>query len=468
MPVRLTAEEFIKKAKEIHINKGYNYSKVNYINNYTPIIIICPKHGDFLQRPYNHLHGQGCPKCANEQQKQKKTLGTKAFIDKVKKIAIHKNKHYDYSKVKYINNYTKVCITCPKHGEFWQTPNKHLRGHGCPKCSQEERRKKLSFSTKEFIEKVKSSESLGGKCYDYSKTKYVNSHTPIIITCPIHGDFRQIPYLHLHGKGCPLCSIEERNTKNIAVKTKIFIEKSKNIDKYNGRNYNYSKTKFINSNTKVCITCPKHGDFYQLPYVHLQGHGCPQCANDIKRKNKKSYTEEFVLKAKSVDVHKDKGYIYDKTVYIDSKTPVVITCPKHGDFLQRPNNHLQGQGCPKCNTSYLEIRTENLLKQNNIIYEAQKKFEWLTSVKNKKMSLDFFIPSYNIGIECQGEQHYDYRDNSFFTEEVVNAIKQRDILKKQLCEQHGIIIYYIKYDENIEDAINKIIKIIKDAKTSYE
>ncbi len=57
---------------------------------------------------------------------------TEQFIEEARQV--HGNK-FDYSKVEFVNNHTKICVICPEHGEFWQTPNDHLRGHGCPKCS---------------------------------------------------------------------------------------------------------------------------------------------------------------------------------------------------------------------------------------------------------------------------------------------------------------------------------------------
>ena len=62
---KLTTEEFIKKAREVHGDK-YDYSKVEYVNAQTPVVIICPKHGEFLQRPSHHTDGRGCKKCATE------------------------------------------------------------------------------------------------------------------------------------------------------------------------------------------------------------------------------------------------------------------------------------------------------------------------------------------------------------------------------------------------------------------
>ena len=124
-----------------------------------------------------------------------KYLTTEQFIEKAKQI--HGNK-YDYSKVEYVNNHTKVCIICPEHGEFWQTPNSHLNGNGCSSCKG---LKKLT--TKEFIERAK---QVHGNKYDYSKTIYVNKRTKVCIICPIHGEFYQTPHNHVYQKqGCPEC-----------------------------------------------------------------------------------------------------------------------------------------------------------------------------------------------------------------------------------------------------------------------
>lgn len=124
---KLTIAEFIKKAREVHGNK-YDYSKVKYVNNHTNVCIICPEHGEFWQRPDNHLNGKGCPKCGIENISSTK----EEFINKAREV--HGDK-YDYSKVKYVGALKKVCIICPKHGEFKQTPNSHLGGKGCPRCS---------------------------------------------------------------------------------------------------------------------------------------------------------------------------------------------------------------------------------------------------------------------------------------------------------------------------------------------
>ena len=136
---RLTREEFITKAKEVHDNK-YDYSKVIYKNSDTKVEIICPTHGSFFQTPYHHLQGHGCKKCGDEAKSHKLKMNTTEFIIKAKEI--HGNK-YDYSKVKYDGVLEKVCIICPYHGEFWQTPDNHIQGCGCPECNQSHLEKEI-------------------------------------------------------------------------------------------------------------------------------------------------------------------------------------------------------------------------------------------------------------------------------------------------------------------------------------
>lgn len=119
MPKKLTKEEFIKRANEVHEGK-YNYDKVEYENNKTKVYIICYEHGEFEQRPSEHLSGRGCPKCKGEANGERKRSSKEDFIKKANEV--HKCK-YDYHKVKYVNNKTKICIICPYHGDFEQIPN---------------------------------------------------------------------------------------------------------------------------------------------------------------------------------------------------------------------------------------------------------------------------------------------------------------------------------------------------------
>lgn len=169
---RKTREQFINDANKVH-NNEYDYSKVNYVNNKTKVCIICVKHGEFLQRPDRHLLGQGCPVCryiksANSNIK----LSKDKFITEAN--SVHGNK-YDYSNVEYKGTHTRVSIICPEHGEFWQTPVHHLRGQGCPICSEShlEREIRLFLLNKneEFIQEYKT-EWLGKQSLDFYLPQY--------------------------------------------------------------------------------------------------------------------------------------------------------------------------------------------------------------------------------------------------------------------------------------------------------
>jgi hypothetical protein len=246
-------ELFIKKATIINGDK-YDYSKVNYKNNSTKIIIICKTHGEFEQTPKCHLIGHGCSKCGN-------IFNRKISIEdfKIKCKEKHGDK-YDYSKINYINCDTKIKIGCKKHGEFEQIARYHLKGAGCSKCAGT-----AKSNTKEFIEKAT---IIHGDKYDYSKVNYINNKTKVIIICKLHGEFQQRPNNILLGQECIKCGYVNSANKNRKT-LEEFIEKSTKI---HGDLYDYSKIDYINSKTKVIIICKLHGEFQQIPSDHYNGH----------------------------------------------------------------------------------------------------------------------------------------------------------------------------------------------------
>ena len=208
-----------------------------------------------------------------------KRLTTNEFVERSKKI--HGDK-YDYSKVKYINNKTKVCIICSEHGEFWQTPSDNLNGCGCPMCGTAKLRNKFSLTLENFIEKAR---KVHGDKYDYSKVEYVNNHTKV---CIIHkkcgNEFWQTPNSHLNGHGCSYCRGNEISQSKKS-NNEIFIKKAQQI---HGNCYDYSKVKYISAKTPIKILCNKHGVFEQTPDKHLYGRGCPKCGKQI------SYAEDKI------------------------------------------------------------------------------------------------------------------------------------------------------------------------------
>lgn len=187
-----TTEEFIQEARKVHGDK-YDYSLVDYVNDRTDVEIICPKHGVFKQLPTHHLKKSGCRKCYDELNSRRRTLDQTYFLKKAKEIH---GDTFDYSKSIYKRMSSKIEIICRKHGSFWQAPHQHLQGHGCPKCTGQDR------TTEDFIKLAK---VIHGDRYDYSKSIYRGAKEKVLITCPKHGDFYQDAYLHLTGCGCPDC-----------------------------------------------------------------------------------------------------------------------------------------------------------------------------------------------------------------------------------------------------------------------
>lgn len=226
-----------------------------------------------------------------------KKLTKEEFLERAR--SVHGNK-YDYSKVEYINSKTKVCIICPKHGEFWQTPNDHLDNHGCMECKKDAQSKSQLKNTSWFIKKAI---GIHGDKYDYSKTEYKGSHSYVSITCPKHGVYSMKAYAHLNGQGCPQCS--HRSTK---YSKEEWIEAA--TKKHLGK-YNYSKVNYVDKDTKVCIICPKHGEFWQSPHNHLNGQGCPKC--------KKSKLESLVMHCLDQN-HIQYIYQYRNTEILDAQT----------------------------------------------------------------------------------------------------------------------------------------------------
>lgn len=188
---KLTTEEFIRRAQEVHGNK-YDYSQVKYVNGHSKVIIVCPEHGPFFQTPYLHVLGSGCSKCVG-----KYKPSTAEFIEMAKRI--HGDK-YDYSKVQYKSSEEKVTIICPVHGEFQQTPRDHVYlKRGCVYCNQPLR----GLTKDRFIELAR---SVHGDKYDYSKVEVTDAQSPVTIICPSHGEFQQSARVHIwHKSGCPFC-----------------------------------------------------------------------------------------------------------------------------------------------------------------------------------------------------------------------------------------------------------------------
>ncbi len=311
--IKKTTEQFIKEAQEVHGNR-YDYSESNYRNAREKINILCRIHGEFSVFPNSHLKGTNCKECT--------MVGFEEFKERSNKA--HNNK-FSYEKSVYINTATKLIVICPTHGDFYAIPHMHMNGGGCAKCAFP------GLSIEEFIKRAKDTH---GDFYNYSRTRCTKATEKVEIQCNLHGSFFQVAQTHWSGAGCPKCGklaaiekikytleefIEEcklfhkdrydysivdyqgcDKRINVICRTHgvfstlagehlriggncrkctmvTFEEFKERANKIHRDKFSYEKSIYINTNTKVNITCPKHGDFMQVPALHVRGHGCPKC-----------------------------------------------------------------------------------------------------------------------------------------------------------------------------------------------
>ena len=333
---------------------------------------------------------------------------------------------YDYSLVDYKNNKTNVTIICKKCGTvFTPRPDNFLHGTGCPKCGKDIAKKNISDTQESFI--TKAIEKHGDR-YDYSLVKYIKSSIKVKIKCNKCGSiFEQTPAMHIQGNGCSVCNPPHRKLTN-----EEFVERLAKshpnlevLSEYKGKD------------TKIKVRCKIHDyTYYTTPHRLVQGANCKQCYNDRRGRAIKNSIDK--IKNEIYRVHNDKyQYPYLESEYVTSKSKLTIICPLHGEFKQSYNKHVSHQqGCPICSESKYENYINRLLSDNNINFEREKKFEWLGS-----QSLDFYLPEYNIGIEVQGDFHFD---NIVINGHIVGKARQviLDEKKKGMCDEHGVKLIY--------------------------
>ena len=242
--IRQREENFLKRAEKLHRGK-YDYSEFGYINIRSEGVIICPKHGKFLQTPDAHLKSGGCVKCHYERLSVLKSSNLEEFVSKAQKQ--HGNK-FDYSEFVYKNNSTKGIIKCPIHGKFLQIPQWHIDSeYGCPLCGKVSGINKITKTKKEFIADAI---HVHGQRYDYTNFSYEEGHLKGIIICKKHGQFEQSPNSHLKGSGCPKCNFSKGELKIM-----VWLE-SNNIDYIHQKTFENCKNPRTNFKLKFDFFLP--------------------------------------------------------------------------------------------------------------------------------------------------------------------------------------------------------------------
>lgn len=313
-----------------------------------------------------------------------------------------------------------------------------------------------------FDEFVNRSRDKHGDKFNYDNVDYENQYKPVIIGCPIHGDFEQIPKSHMSGSDCRKCSQIKVANSLRGIKKLNRLDDEIIIDRLSKMyDYDYSKCKITGTRNDAIISdilCPIHGFFTKRLNNHMrQKQGCNLCGKNNLN------TDIFV--ERSNIIHQNK-YDYSKFEYKDTKTPSIIICPTHGEFMQKADKHLVGQGCPDCYRDIVskgEKFISNFLKGRNINFETQK------IIPGSKLRMDFFLPVKNICIEYDGIQHFEPR-SMFGGLEEFDLQRERDFRKSKYCDENHIKLYRISYKNynklhNILDSIlNENIKSFNEFK----
>lgn len=380
-----------------------------------------------------------------------KKLTREEFIERA--TAKHNGK-YDYSGLVYVNADTKVEIKCPEHGTFYQIAHHHLKGRGCPLCGVKsiwDKRRRMT--TEDFVKKAR---AIHGDYYIYDKVDYKGTDKKVWIKCPKHGYFSQVANTHLSGHGCIKC----KGDKIKSLKNKGAYKFIKDAIEVHGNRYDYSKVVYKTNKDKVTIICPKHGEFNQTPNTHLRGCGCPKCA-DEKTGDRCRLTFDAIIEH-ATKIHNGKyDYSKSKASFRDIHTDMQIMCPKHGEFWQKPKNHLAGHGCPICKMPIGEKKIATLLTRRGIDFVRQQPFpNNFLFCTNKLLYVDFYLPEHKAAIEYNGEQHY--KEHAFFHKH--NSLTQqqeRDNAVRDYCRRHKIKLIEIPYwdYDNIEQILSKELSL---------
>ena len=461
-------EFFIENAVKVHGNK-YDYTNLPLTFRGTDKIpIICKEHGEFLQIARNHIHGvhTGCPICGRLKANKSMTDTFETFIKKARKI--HGDK-YEYIEESFKKTGSKLKIKCNKCGKiFEQVGTMHLSGCGCSYCNPPH----TKLTTEQFKEKL----SVTHPNLEVL-SEYISTNKPITVRCKIHDYiYTTTPHRLVQGSNCQKCYDDRRG----AALRKSYEEVLNKLNILYGEKYTFPnfQKEYFNSKSKITVFCHHHGEFMSTVNKLLSNHGCPKCACERNGIRKRLPLDKCLEKCNKKHNFK---YTYPKIKgeYITTSSYVTINCPEHGLFKQNIGTHMYGCGCPRCNESHLERDTNILLNEYKIVPNREKKFDWLRNDKTGfVLPLDFYLPDYNIAVECQGGQHFMPAEG-FGGKEEFEKIKYRDLIKYHLCKDNNVKLLYITnkkfkrylnqkqfngiYDKNvyfIEDLLENKIQLI--------
>lgn len=409
-------EEFIAKVKSLPHTYEYDFSKTNYINNKTHIIVTCNKHGDFNITPGHLLSGEGCPKCRYIKSASKKRRKKEDVFNEANLVHDYK---YVYSLITdYKNDRVKYPIICPEHGEFYQTFNNHIKGkQGCPICGRIQSDKNRVKTFNEFFEKAV---LIHGDTYEYNDKNYKRSDCKIGITCKKHGVFYMTPGNHLQGQQCPKCAsysskgedelfnflssiindkIERRNRDILdGEELDIFIPNKLIAFEYNGLHWHSELTKDRNYHLKKTKKCEEKGirlfHIFEDEWIYKKDIIKSMICNLLNLTKNKIYARKCEIKevsSKEALYFLEKNHIQGKCnssfkygLYYGNELVSLMTFGKSRHFIG--NNKYEWELLRFCN----KLNT-------NIVGGASKLFNYFIKTHNPRSVVSYADRRWSIG-----------------------------------------------------------------------
>lgn len=394
-----------------------------------------------------------------------KNIKTYVWIQKV--IKKHGLK-YDYSKVDYIKSISNIIIICPDHGEFEKQSNSHLQGVGCSKCSLIQTGLKLRKSSKQWLDEVI---KIHNNKYSYPEP-YIHSEQKIKIQCKEHGEFFQRPSHHLKGNGCPKC-FNEKQSKTKLKSAKQWLDE---VILVHNNKYHYPE-EYQHSEEKIKINCPEHGEFYQMPYKHLQGCGCPKCSNIISKAeieiidylkeigiNNIQTSKRNILNGKELDI-----YLPEHNLAIEFNGLYW-----HSDEYKQDNYHnLKTEQCLTKDIQLIHIfedewlfkkdivksRLKNLLKKNEFkIFARKTKIKEINSETARKFLENNHLQGF-VGAKVHLGLFYTSENGKEYLVSLMNFGSLRKSLGNQSSEgSYELLRFASLKNFNIIGGANKLLK----------
>lgn len=517
-----TKEQFVTQARAIWGDR-YDYTDSIYTSNKEPITIYCPKH-DFHFRvalAQNHIHKTckgfkptGCPVCRAEElhgceygtdwQKYLKLCAKNNRVGRIVQSLSKKHKskeqlaaeaaerearvqrkqdylqrweaksiaeanfkrratekygdHYTFNNMIFKDTTYPVIITCKYHGDFRVEPRELLTDrttgrHSHRECPVCEGRKVATppMTATEFFERM---QQIYGDKYDFSKSKYEKKSSVIEFNCPLHGMQSHTASSLLSGCGCDYCSGRRFYGPDFVKLARI----------KHGDKYDYSQVGEITSSSQdVLIGCPVHGYYPQRVYLHLRGHGCPECYGSSNKWSAEERGRRFLEKAKKMFPGK---FDYSRVKYVNKRTPVLIRCIEHDCWFKcKPNDHVHKRSagcCPVCTCSSGELAIYRWLTEHGFTFNTY----WVIPNNDPTLPLQYLTIDFQmmhqgqqLFIEFNGEQHYEnvnhfYEGKPYRTFEVQ---QHRDRYLRQYCTDNHIHLIEIPYSDF--DRIDDILKV---------